>query len=150
MKKDIFGDDTTKNLGFKILEKTPKHAHLQVLLAQWQNIIDSAEFDNEIIMTNNRAKHWYILSIKANTQIKNIISILQRTRHEEWIKPIIYIGKYGSVANMVHPKICSGQVAGSFYPTKPGELVHRAINDAQCKEASILTHQMWMSDPSGL
>jgi hypothetical protein len=87
MKKDIFGDDTTKNLGFKILEKTPKHAHLQVLLAQWQNIIDSAQFDNEIIMTNNRAKHWYILSIKAKTQIKNIISILQRTRHEEWIKP---------------------------------------------------------------
>jgi hypothetical protein len=87
MKKDIFGDDTTKNLGFKILEKTPKHAHLQVSLAQWQNIIDSAQFDNEIIMTNNRAKHWYILSIKAKTQIKNIISILQRTRHEEWIKP---------------------------------------------------------------
>jgi hypothetical protein len=87
MKKDIFGDDTTKNVGFKILEKTPKHAHLQVLLAQWQNIIDSAQFDNEIIMTNNRAKHWYILSIKAKTQIKNIISILQRTRHEEWIKP---------------------------------------------------------------
>jgi hypothetical protein len=87
MKKDIFGDDTTKNLGFKILEKTPKHAHQQVLLAQWQNIIDSAQFDNEIIMTNNRAKHWYILSIKAKTQIKNIISILQRTRHEEWIKP---------------------------------------------------------------
>jgi hypothetical protein len=28
MKKDILGGDTSKNLGFKILEKTPKHAHL--------------------------------------------------------------------------------------------------------------------------
>jgi hypothetical protein len=85
-------------------------------------------------------------------QIKNIVSALQHTRHKEWSKSknyLIYTGKYGFVAKMVHPKVCSGPVAGSFYPTKPGKPVHRAINDAQCKEASILTHQMWMSDPPG-
>jgi hypothetical protein len=48
---------------------------------------------------------------------------------------------------MTNPKFRKGPVAGNFYPTKPGEPIERAINNSERKEASILTHSTWMSDP---
>ena len=61
----------------------------------------------------------------------------------------IRIGKYGTLARMTNPQPRSGPVAGSFYPTKPGEPIRRATNDHERKEASILTHEAWMNNPPG-
>jgi hypothetical protein len=42
--------------------------------------------------------------------------------------------EYGSIANMVNPKLQKGPTAGSYYPTKPGEHIRFDINDEERKE----------------
>jgi hypothetical protein len=49
---------------------------------------------------------------------------------------------------MTNPKIQSGPVASSTYPTKPGEIVKKATNDKERRKASILTHRM--NNPPGV
>jgi len=51
---------------------------------------------------------------------------------------------------MTNPKDRSGPVASIIYPMKPNEPVRKAINDRERKEASLLTHKLWMGDPPGL
>jgi len=59
------------------------------------------------------------------------------------------IGKYGIIARMTNPKNQSGPVACSTYPMAVGKAGRKAISDAECVEAIILTHTAWMSDPPG-
>ena len=51
---------------------------------------------------------------------------------------------------MTNPKIRSGPVASNTYPTKPGGMVKKSTNDEERREASILTHTVWMNNPLGV
>jgi hypothetical protein len=97
-------------------------------------------------------KHWCHITKRIKKQLKIILRIVQQIRLEEWSiskTHLICIGKYGQISRMAIPKTRNGPIAGSFYPTKQGEPIRRAINDIQRKEASILTHTMWMDNPLG-
>jgi hypothetical protein len=61
----------------------------------------------------------------------------------------IRLGKYGPIARMKNPTSRNGPVAGRLYPSKHGEPVHRAINNEERKEASILTHTVWIGYSPG-
>jgi hypothetical protein len=50
---------------------------------------------------------------------------------------------------MINPKCRSGPTASNFYPSKPGEPKRYATNDEEQKEASLLMHTSWMSNPPG-
>jgi hypothetical protein len=68
---------------------------------------------------------------------------------EKFKKPLYSYWKVQFHCQNDQPKLHRGPVAGNFYPTKPGEPIKRAINNYERKEASILTHTTWISDPLG-
>jgi len=51
---------------------------------------------------------------------------------------------------MVNPNPRSGPIASKVYPSKPNEPTRHAITDDERKEATLLTHKAWMSDPPGI
>ena len=89
---------------------------------------------------------------KGRTSFISITANLQRIRNNEFSNAknhLIRIGKYSPIARITNPQRRSGPVAGSFFPTKPGEPIRRAFNDKERKEASTLAHSMWMDNPPG-
>jgi hypothetical protein len=50
---------------------------------------------------------------------------------------------------MTNPKPRTGPIAGSQYPSKPGEHIRLAVNDHERRQASLLTHSTWIGDPPG-
>lgn len=73
-------------------------------------------------------------------------------RQKEWTNSKIHsirIGQYGSIARKTNPKPRNGPTANSSYPTIAGQPGTPAINDRERKEASLKTHEMWMSNPPG-
>ena len=68
---------------------------------------------------------------------------------------IKYAGKNSTtprttILALPNPKPRSGPTASSSYPATAGQPIRRAVNDRERQEASIQTHEMWMSDPPGL
>ncbi len=91
--------------------------------------------------------------MKLRPLAKNILSILKKLKREEWKTAKDYyirIGKHGNIARMVNPNPRSGPIASKVYPSKPNEPTRHAITDDERKEATLLTHKAWMSDPPGI
>ncbi len=59
------------------------------------------------------------------------------------------IGRFGHIARMINPKSRSGPTASKSYPIIKGEPGRKALSDYERKEASIMTHTMWMANPPG-
>jgi hypothetical protein len=78
---------------------------------------------------------------------------INQVRQEEWRNAkthYSHLGKYGHIARMVNPKTGKGQTASNTFPIMPNEAVRKGINNEERKEASIITHTMWMDDPPGI
>jgi hypothetical protein len=89
---------------------------------------------------------------KARKLNKEISHALTQARQIEWCNAknhYIRTGRYGNIANMINPKNRTGPTASKVYPSKPGEPVRYALNDEERMEASLATHQAWMSNPPG-
>jgi len=61
----------------------------------------------------------------------------------------MHIGWFGHIAPMRNPKSRSGPTASKSYPIIRGEPGRKALSDYEKKEASIMTHTMWMANPPG-
>lgn len=104
-------------------------------------------------LTLNDLSEWHFIAKKAKKQIRTLIQTTQHLRQDEWINSknhAICIGKIGAIVRMMNPKSRKGPIASKIYPAKPNEPVRRAVNDRERKEATLLTHQMWMDNPPGL
>jgi len=152
LKNRIFGEDRayppTQNDG----KRMPTHTRLTKYIEEWNDLRSMLEANYNSSMNSRRAKIRYKLIKQGKYITKRMIFMLKCTRREEWRNAKNYyirIGKFGNIARMINPKMRSGPVASKFYPTINGEPGRKAISDMERKEASILTHSMWMRDPTG-
>jgi len=125
---------------------------LSLQCEKWKQIIDKMPDYKHTLPTAEVCKTWCMVSKCAKGQIKNVIRTIQHVRQQEWINSknyLINIGKFGSIAHMIDPKNRSGPTASKIFPSKPNEPVRYAINDTDRKEASLITHEIWMNDPPG-
>jgi len=152
-KKKIFGSNHVEHIKEQQLTKLTKHAHLAVLINQWEESFNAIyDYDVESTVDGQSIK-WFKLIKKAFYLLKKFTFIIKGMCQEEWQNAKNYyirIGKYGSIARMTNPKYHRGPTAGSLYPTKPGEATRKAINDKEQKEATILSHTAWMNNPPGI
>ena len=152
IKQGVFGPENIPSLEAQREARLPKYLYLAQQTEHWQEIISEFPVEHISRLTNAQVKKWYLSLQQAAKHLKCMISNLQRIRQDDYNnekKHSIRIGKHGAIARMTNPKPRSGPVAGSFYPTKPGEPIRRAVNDNERKEASLLAHTMWMDDPPG-
>jgi hypothetical protein len=152
MKKEILGNDKVKETKLNVAEKTPMYSDLQSQCIKWQKLVDKIQWIRPSSLSKTKETHWYHVSKCLKRQIKVIINTIHQVRQDEWLNSkmhLICIGKYGQIARMVNPKVHKGPTAGSHYPSKFGEPPRRAINDTERKEASLQTHELWISDPPG-
>jgi hypothetical protein len=150
MKKNVLGRDKVKCIEHEIVHKTPKHIRLQSDYELWHHLISRLQCDQLNSISNSKIQRWLYASKQCRKQIKIIQRTLQKVRQEECDNAknhLLNIGKYGPLVKMNNSKTRSGPVASKFYPTRPREPVKRAINDAQRKEASIITHEWLRLDP---
>jgi hypothetical protein len=152
MKQDILGHQNVPSLEAQNATKESRHKALIKQIEYWRDIIKSIPSNHVSTLSKSQGQQWYLSIKNATRHIKCIIHTLQRVRQTEWNNAknhLIRIGKYGPIARMTIPKPRSGPVAGSFFPTKPGEPIRRAFNDKERKEASTIAHSMWMDNPPG-
>ena len=152
MKQDILGHENVPSLEVQHAKRISKHAYLDQQVLYWQDLLQEFPTTPVAGLSISQAKQWYASILSAKQQIKSIQSNLQRMQSEEFSNAkahSIRLGQYGPIARMTNPKPRSGPVAGSLFPTKPGEPIRRAINDHERQEASTTTHTMWMNDPPG-
>jgi len=152
VKTAVFGQTSSAN-------ETTAHNNsgkLDLLLLQheqWQQIIGEILEHNQTHTSTNPYKQWYSLAKRRKEKIKSLIRTLQQVRQCEWINSknyLINIGKFGSIARMVNPKNRPGPTASKVFPTGPDEPIKYAINDAERKQASLITHERWINNPPGL
>jgi hypothetical protein len=130
--------------------KLSKYSQLEIELGKWEEIVVMQCPNDDKDITDKLLLKWLEQCSKARWLLCKMIGTIKHIRYEEWHNAkahYIRIGKYGTIARMINPKLRSGPVAGNFYPTLPGEPIRRAINDHERKEASILTHIAWMDNP---
>jgi hypothetical protein len=152
MKREILGACNTVDIDSNGLEKKSKIQLLQLRCSKWQKLVEKLNSDYTPQPSSSTLRHWYFLVKRLRVQSKKILFLAQQVRKEEWDNSknyLIQIGKYGQLARMVNPKPRSGPVASRFYPTAPNAPRRRALNDYERKEASILTHELWMDNPPG-
>ncbi len=73
--------------------------------------------------------------------------MIKTIRHEEWRQAknhYIRIGKHGNIARMFNPKSRTGPTACNVFPIIKGEKGKKAILNQERKDASILTHTMFL------
>jgi hypothetical protein len=78
--------------------------------------------------------------------------LIKRAKREEWKMAknhYLRIGKHGNIARMINPTNRNGPTASNFYPMIQGQPGRKAISNEERKEASIITHTMWMANPPG-
>jgi len=152
-KKKIFGSNNIELTQEKQLTRPTKRAQLAALITQWEQFFNMMhDYDTESIDKEQIIK-WINPIKKAISLLKKFTLIIKKIRQEEWRNAKNYyirIGKFGSIARMTNPKYRRGPIAGSLYPTKPGETIRKAINDKERKEATILSHTAWMDNPPGI
>jgi hypothetical protein len=149
IKQDMFGitESDAKNLS-----RLPSHQQQTYLLIPWKSVHQNIQNENSESLPNHKLKSVYRTMRKAKKLAKNTYSIINKIRQEEWKNAKLHairIGKYGTIARMINPKLRSGPTASKLYPPVPGEPKRYATNEAERKEASLLTHTAWMSNPPG-
>jgi hypothetical protein len=125
--------------------KESKHIVLIKQTECWRNIIGNFPSDDISTLSSSQGNQWYTSLRRAAHHLQSITANLQRIRNNEFSNAknhLIRIGKYSPIARITNPQRRSGPVAGSFFPTKPGEPIRRAFNDNERKEASTLAHSM--------
>jgi len=152
MKIAILGNHRVKRLEPEDDPNIPSHVRLQGQADQWDKMLVQYPTESRDPITSLRIKKWLLIARQARRKMKKMLHTLKAIRREDFQNAKIHyirLGKFGPIARMTNPKSRSGPTAGSFYPTKPGEPVRRAINDHERMEACIQTHEIWMDNPPG-
>ena len=152
MKKDILGVQNVKPFEQEMAARIPRTNKLQSLREKWDEAINHSNFDPCPPISAKTIKVWYHKAKKAKKLISLILNTANQIRQKEWKNSkthAIRIGKYGTIARMTNPKPRSGPTANNAYPTIAGQPGMPAVSDHERKEASLKTHEMWMSNPPG-
>jgi len=153
IKRKIFGSNFVKSKAEEQIKKIPLCSRLSLIITQWDKCINELLEYESTNPKDQQAKLCFKKYKKAMQVLKKIIHYVRKIRSEEWQNTKNYyirIGKYGNIARITNPKIRSGPVASNTYPTKPGGMVKKPTNDEERREASILTHTVWMNNPLGV
>jgi hypothetical protein len=133
-----------------LASKLPICDRLMHELGHWEDVTILHCPSDNTQPTSNHIKNWHRNLIKAGNILRKITTTIKLIRLQEWKNAkahYIRIGKYGTTARMTNPKPRTGPMAGSQYPSKPGEHIRLAVNDHERREASLLTHSTWIGDP---
>ena len=152
MKKDILGHTRVKSLEEEAEQNLPHNIRLQCQADEWDKMLEHLSCDNFDKVTSLKIKKWLLIAKQAKRKLCKMLTTIRAIKKQEYANAKIHfirLGKFGNIAKMINPKPRSGPTAGSFYPTKPGEPIRRAINDHERKEACIQTHEVWMDNPPG-
>jgi len=152
VKQTVLGIDSTQTTEADNKKKAKGHQKITYYLPAWSEISHKVQTIVDENQVHQRKTELYKLMRKARKLTKEISHALTQARQIEWCSAknhYIRTGRYGNIANMINPKNRTGPTASRVYPSKPGEPVRYALNDEERMEASLATHQAWMSNPPG-
>jgi len=152
IKQTVFGIENIQAIELQKLAKTSAHERLANMTTLWNEIWHRIQLTESNSLSPRSLRALYKDMRKAKKRIKAITRTITQIRQNEWRSAknhYMRIGKYGNIANMINSKDQSGPTACKTFPTDPGNPIQYAVSDHERKEATILTHTAWVSDPPG-